>query len=317
MSTQGQSTTRSPARSTCASVAALLAIASSGAIGGVVFEPAPSNFENALLMLAGASMQSTVGPVSVEGDGVLRYTSGLYPPETIELNLPELRSASPLDALRWSNRWREIIESTFGGEREMVNYWEQGATVQGEPLFSVLRVGDDFLNSENGRTPSTALDDPRGPTGGVARAMAFARGGSGGSGGGGGGGSPFNPFASPANPQPTSPGAPIVDPGVLPPPNGGNDGSGDPTGEAPVETPTTQPPRFGLSFGEIEWVDPTFNRTPAPARPENGDGNPFDGEDGFAPNAPVAIPTPTAMGLGLGGLLAIGASSRRRRGAVV
>jgi hypothetical protein len=312
MDTQGQRTTQSPARSTCASVAALLSICAGGAVGGVVFEPAPSNFENALLMLAGASMRSTVGPVSVEGDGVLRYTTGLYPPETIELNLPELRSASPLDALRWSNRWREIIEGTFGGEREMVNYWEQGATIQGEPLFSVLHVGDAFLSSDNGRSPAT-FSDADGASVGVGRAVQFARGGAagGGGGGGGGGGSSTSPFAAPANPQPSTPSAPVIDPNVLPP--SGGSGSGDSTGEAPAGGPATQPPRFGLSFGEIEWVNPTFNRTPAPPRPENGDGNPFDDQDGSGAGSPIAIPTPTAVGLGFAGLLAIGVSSRRRR----
>lgn len=312
MSTHGQRTSRSQALSTCAIVAATVVVCAGGARGAVVFEPAPSNFENTLLMLAGASMKSTVGPVSVEGDGVLRYTTGLFPPETIELDLPELRSASPLDALRWSNRWREIIEGVFGGEREMVNYWEQGATIQGEPIFSVLHVGDAFLSSDNGRSPSAVID-AGGPSGGVTRAVQFARGGASG-GGGGGGGSPFSPFAGPVvNPQPSTPGAPIVDPGSLPPSPGGGESGGDATGEAPVEPPSIEPPRFGLNFGEIEWVDPTFNRTPAPPRPANGDGNPFEGEDGGPLNAPIAIPTPTAVGLGCAGLLAIGARSRRRR----
>ncbi len=310
MTTQGQRTTRSHAQSACASIATLFALSAGCAFGAVAFEPPPSDFENTLLMLAGASMTSTVGPVSVEGDGVLRYGTGLYPPETIDLNLPELRSASPLEALRWSNRWREMIEGVFGGEREMVNYWEQGSTLQGEPLFSVLRLGDDFLNSENGRTASMFIESS-GPQGGVVRAVEFARGGGGGS--GGGGGLPFNPFAGTPNPQPSSPTAPIIDPDTLPPSVPGA-GSPDPTGEAPVEPPPSEPPRFGLNFGEIEWVDPIFNRTPAPPRPDNGDGNPFDGDDGNRPvNAPLAIPSPTAVGLGLAGLMTLGAASRRRR----
>jgi hypothetical protein len=263
-----------------------------------------------MLMLTDVAMATTHGPTSGEGVGLMRYDTGLYPPPTIDLNLPELRSASPIAALRWSTRWREIIESVYGGDREMVDYWEQGASAQGQPMFSVLSIGESLLNGDGARRVAPAMRDVERTSSGYSNAISFARGGGGAGGGGGGaGGQPLPLFGGFPVEDFTPPG-PIIDPGTLPP---AIPPTAPPTVSAPeVPTIPVDPPRFVFNVGGIEWVNPNFNRNPPPPLSDDSNG-PFDNAPGFAPGAPLAIPTPSAVGLGAAGLMAIGAGMRRRR----
>jgi hypothetical protein len=276
------------------------------ASAGAVSLTAPSEFESSMLMLTDVAMAMTHGPTSGEGVGLLRHDTGLYPPPTIDLNLPELRSASPIAALRWSNRWREVIESVYGGDREMVDYWTQGAAAQSEPVFSVLHIGESLLNGDGSRRPAPAMRDIEQSGGGYASAISFARGSGGGGGGGGGGGQPLPPFGSFPN-DITSPGdsaGPVTLPPAIPP-------APAPSPVLPEEPAPGTPPRFVVSFGGLDWVNPNFNQNPPPVgdeRPPNNGDSP-----GFAPGSPVAIPTPSAIGFGAAGLLAMAAGLRRRR----
>lgn len=292
-----------------ASAAIAASACAATSFGAVVSGPQLSTYNDALLVLTGASMQTTVGPVSTEGDGVFRYATGLYPPPVQDLDLPTLRSASPLAALLWANRWEQIINGVFGGEREMVDYWREGAAPQGVPVFSVLRLGQDFLNADNGHTTSLALASSS--QGGVARAAAFARGGAGGGGGGGGaGGLPLDLEPGPIGP--------IVRPGQLPPPSnpgrpsgggggggGSSSGGGNGGGGGTVVLPD-EPKQIVINVGDVDWDDPDFNTNPPPTT------TPGQGGVNEEPSRIVAIPTPTAVGLGAAGLLALGGRLRRR-----
>ncbi len=287
--------------------AALSPLASAGSVS----LPVASEFESSMRMLTDIAMSTTHGPTSGEGVGLLRYDTGLYPPATIDLDLPELRSSSPIDALRWSNRWREIIESVYGGDREMVNYWEQGAAAQGDPMFSVLNSDPSALLSEGPRRSTLASARIEGPGGrGYTRAISIAQGAS--ISGGGGGGQPLPAISNALMPDDSTIPEPIVDPVVLPPVT--------PTAPAPVEpepeAPTTpvDPPRLVFNFDGIEWVNPNFNQNPPPPYSDDDDDDgPFDNGPLGGSTAPLAIPTPSAVGLGAAGLLAIGACSRRRK----
>ncbi len=288
----------------CTSLCAALG---SLATAGPVNLPVAAEFESSMRMLTDIAMGTTHGPTSGEGVGMFRYDTGLYPPETIDLDLPELRGASPLAALRWSTRWREIIESVYGGDREMVNYWEQGAAAQGDAMFSVLGADSSLLSGDAPRRVMLASNRIDGPGQGYARAMTFA---TGPSISGGGGGQPLPRLESLGADDFTIP-EPIVDPVTLPPVEP-QPAPVEPEPEAPVAP--VDPPRLVFNFDGIEWVNPNFNQNPPPPYSDDDDDDgPFDNGPLGGSTAPLAIPTPSAVGLGAAGLLAIGACTRRRK----
>ncbi|MGP1309406.1 MAG: hypothetical protein ACTS27_04335 [Phycisphaerales bacterium] len=290
----------------CAALSSAAVLLAPATLADSLFVPLPTDYESSLKRLVDLSMRTTHGPTSGEGDGMLRYEHGLYPPDQAELDLPELRSASPLAALQWSNRWRELIVAAFGGTREMSEYWESGDTTSGAPLFSVLSIGDELLQSDGRRRTivNERLVSEAQPT--VGRALTFASGGGGSSGGGGGGGGSSSGGQADVGEQTPSP---IVQPDSLPPAPTTNNpgGSAPPSTPAPTE-PVVDPDRvFVLNINEVEWVNPAFNQSPPPPMPDGRE----PGDDSGASVA-IAIPTPTAVGLGAAGLLACGARMRRR-----
>lgn len=330
-------------RTTRACVLVACALAASwtpGALAGAVVDLAALDFESSLLRFTGAAMKTTHGPVVTEGDGVLRYTTGLYPPETIDLDLPQLRGSSALEALRWSNRWRQLLSSVYLGGEDMVDYWAQGVAGQ-ESVAGALGLEEHVLSP---RTFAAMRPEPLSSHGAFGRSTAVGGAGGAGGGGGGGGGGPSGALSllPPTQIDPLPDGGPVVEPGDIPdnsgsgprprprprprpsptgnapgaPGAGGNDpGSpgnpGVPGGEVPVDPvdpplPPVPPPgsSSGWTIDDLlkgGWEDPGFSGPPRPPV-------------GIEPGGPglVAVPIPSAVGLGAAGLLALGARLRRR-----